>query len=172
MYQEDILPFNRQLGATISELIGDKAEAFFHASDRSVVLESHPFNLTLNGIDIDLPWQGRKISLLATVSSTVPSVNAMMAVARSLIEKYREANKLPYLRIINARGDYFFEIGSRYGIFICSGCTDYSGEGGRGRRTLEGLFNLLSLLWCVPIERVTFFEADKIEVTLEKLRDL
>ncbi len=39
-------------------------------------------------------------------------------------------------------------------VLLVGGCTDYSGEGGRGKRTMDALFLVLSDIFDVPIEEV------------------
>jgi hypothetical protein len=154
----------QQTRSAIAELLDSKmvTETYLTQMGRSAELSEHPFRLERN-----LPRVGsHTIYLLAEPGATDASVDAMKAMLAHQLSRYNpfEDGRKFRLRIIKvpvavdpvrgALNMLYFELVSYYGTFICGGCTDHTGTGGRGGRTLEGIFNMISLVYDIPIEEV------------------
>lgn len=128
---------------------------------------NHPFGR-------DVPRRGDcsdEVCLIAPPGETVSSVDAMMLVLANELRGATKQNTSFKLRIhridvgdffgVEKHGsrmyDLYFEVVSKWGTFICAGCNNYTGAGGEGGRTLEGLFRLIADAFGNEVEEsVTF----------------
>ncbi|MBU2109595.1 hypothetical protein KKB71_01380 [Patescibacteria group bacterium] len=142
-------------------------------------LGTHPFGLNMKSPKDGWRTKELEIRYLGHPGITDISVNSMIAHIRWFIAGMAIAYARPtYLRIIlaeankndSSKHDVYFEVGKDSSIFICGGCTDFSGEGGQGKTDLEAVFTLLSTVYDVEIERVVipYSQAKKMQ---QRLRD-
>lgn len=129
----------------------------------------HPFGLEV----IEHNNFSDKIYFLGKPGQTDVSISAMLAHIRWSVAGTTAEDARPLkLRVIfteksddsSVGHNVYFEFRSRLGIFICGGCTDYSGEGGGGKRKLDGVFALFSLLYDIKIEEITILHPESGEM--------
>ena len=137
-------------------------------------LSNHPFNME------SLLMSGREpIRLVGSPGDTKNSVEAMLAAIRLCLSHHDEYCETPYLRVILAEAEssgtqhyVFFEYGCNTGIYICGGCTDFSGGGKGGKDRLECVFAFLSYTLEIPIDRVNvpYSEAKRLCKNIDDMR--
>lgn len=141
-----------------------------HRDTNECLLPAHPFGLDteLAPVDgLDKETYDRRIRLIAFPGHTDRSVDAMrLMLLKDALSQYVSSSKNPSretqsirLRIVRAevsRGHMvYFELITVMGTFICGGCTDFSGEAGRGREELETMFAFVAALHGIEVEDVT-----------------
>ncbi|MFH1781118.1 MAG: hypothetical protein ABH835_00655 [Patescibacteria group bacterium] len=101
----------------------------------------------------------RRILLVETIGATTTSVETLTRLLAARLRTSME-QQIRYLRVIKLEADkddqsmhhLFYEVGLETEILIGGGCTDCSGGGLCGKRTMDSLFLLLSTVFEVPIE--------------------
>lgn len=147
----------------LSDLVNTKEvekafdKAYTHECTR---LDRHPFGLPLPKKKRG-PFDPAEVAFLGCQGHTDESVQSMLAYIRYFIAKQAPMYTTPrYMRIIYApmetgSGHYvYFEMSGWSGTFMCGGCTDCSGAGNNGRRMLESVFRLFSLIYGVDVDEV------------------
>jgi hypothetical protein len=156
-YSEEIDSTLSQIRNALSMLLGSQPGSSYVALiDNARKLDSHPFDLEhpTKHNDGDESPHVHEIYIVGEPGGSSSSVKAMTDVIRAMIVDLPAARRPNrYLRIIEAKTDVYYEIGTFMGVFICGGCNLYSGEGGRARQKIRSLFQLASLLWEEPILR-------------------
>ena len=134
--------------------------------DLALTLFEHPFGLDTKMPDPKDGYQPcADTFLVASPAGTEESVQAMLLMLHEHLRHYHPENRRSFrLRVIRAQiaedwhnaGKYvhnvYFELITGAGTLLCGGCTDCSGEGGRGRERLEAVFNFVAALFDVPVE--------------------
>jgi hypothetical protein len=112
--------------------------------------DNHPFGLSLLE-----PTDGGPIDIwFFDFTSTMTRLLAAAAVEDS-------HDDLVTLRVINAQSDkkspdqhmVFFESHLSRDVFICAGCTDFSGGGNEARQKMENIFACLSQMYDIQVQR-------------------
>lgn len=79
-----------------------------------------------------------------------------------LIDSSLKQAQVLYLRIIlvptepddETKNFVYYEVGFPHISLITNGCTDFSGEGGRGKQILDSVISFLSRLFQIKIEKI------------------
>lgn len=129
-----------------------------------VPFEKHPFGLSANKCP-DMS----DVILVSDPRYTDGSVKAITTVLRCAVSLHSHPTDPVPIRLRIIRGEHerdaskptgykhwvWFEASWRQGTFICGGCNDFSGAGGRGGRRLESIFKALAQLEYITLEEVT-----------------
>lgn len=153
----------QRVGKVLYSGLADKYEV-------PVTLPAHPF-------DLPIPLNPRsdhpdRIELVGYPGYTDVSIRTMGAYLADWLT-YPYPDSFQYLRVILAecdsrypeRHNVYYEVGWQDRIFICGGCTDFSGAGGMGKLRMDSLFAFLSEFFGIRIETVTipFAQAEGVE---------
>lgn len=119
-----------------------------------VPLPEHPF-----GLEVD---EETTLCLVGFPGYTARSVENMLANVGYQV-MHSSAGSLRRLRVMlveiredeTDNHDVYYEVQIGNETYLCGGCTDCSGEGGMGKMRMDGVFELLSTAFGVPIETVT-----------------
>ncbi|TSC62859.1 MAG: hypothetical protein G01um101448_732 [Parcubacteria group bacterium Gr01-1014_48] len=156
----------------------DSDQKFERAVDEETPMQEHPF-----GFSIPLRGKGSGVVLFVGYPGhTRSSVDAMLAHVLMCVKHHDPTGEERlYLRIIlgeaQAKGTeqyyVYFEIGCEYGVYICGGCTDFSGGGKAGTERLENVFALLSFVYNTPVSRtiIRYWDAEPIRRKIEAAYD-
>lgn len=160
---------HEQVRLALRYLLGSKdaMKAYWkHRDTHECVLEEHPFGLETKMVRLSDGWGENGSRLIADPDGTDVSVDAMkLMLMHEAMACPSWGGQVPFrLRIIRAQhaedwynpGKYvhfvFFELITGVGAFMCGGCTDCSGEGGRGREELEAIFQFVAALYEISVE--------------------
>lgn len=155
----------RDLSVEIESILDKNCISYEVIADKiireKIRLDGHPFELDTWDIESIYDDEDR-FWLVGRIGSTNVST---AAIVRHINKCTTQAILIKRLRIILAaresilQHDVFFEVKFGSDTFICGGCTDCSGEGKRGMKAIEEIFELLSDTYGTEIEHETISRA-------------
>ena len=158
-------------------LADDLKHPYAHERDNNHArLLGHPFNLETS-LPVCEPEQ--HIYLVAYPGHTDISVRGLLLMLQDALKGYHpdpRANSPFRLRIIYVeqedrnKHNLYFELITPGETFLAGGCTDYSGTGGRGGRQLSAVFDMVSFIHGIIVEKATI-PSEKGELVEQAMRD-
>lgn len=137
--------------------IGKHGNTFFVPEKYELFLNQHPFGLKIPPLENIRGFNpGRPISLIGEIGSPEHSVDLMIGCLNQAISISWE-KPFTHFRIIleqvkNPRHHFvYYEFGTPSHVFICGGCTDFSGGGGKYKGIMDGIFDALATIYGLGI---------------------
>lgn len=147
-------------------------------------IKEHPFGLPVPkqpALEHALEHEQGVIEFVGYPGYTDVSVNNMIRRIAEVFYYLYANSQLNYLRVVLGEASskdrnhhmVYYEVGSTVNILMCGGCTDFSGEGGSGKVSMDEVFAVLSCLFEIEIETVIipYEKAEPAQRRLEKAVD-